>query len=175
MHCNRIVTTLAVGLTLLLVGGCASSERGDGSLKNGWTKFGSGMGVTGARTVSAVEVLGNVEKYDGKALRVTGKISEVCASKGCWIRLAGPVGGETLFIKFTCPVGGRLVPMEAVGRDAIVQGTLHVTQITEAEAKHYKKDAGAGAAELAKIVGPQKMITMKAPAAMINLSSGMGT
>jgi len=69
------------------------------------------MGVTGARTVSAVEVLGNVEKYDGKALRVTGKISEVCASKGCWIRLAGPVGGETLFIKFTCPVGGRLVPM----------------------------------------------------------------
>jgi hypothetical protein len=133
------------------------------------------MGAASRQTVSAIEVLGNIDKYDGKVLRVSGKIAEVCAHKGCWIRLAGPGGGETLFVKFTCPVSGRLVPMEAVGREAIVHGTLQVAEISEAEARHYKEDGGAAPAEIAKIVGPQKIITMKAPAALIDLSSDTGT
>ncbi len=170
MYRTRTAAFLTLGFALLAAG-CASTNSGNGSKMNGWTTFGQKMNAASDRTIPAEDVLANIEKYDGKAVRVSGKISEVCARKGCWIRLAGATDGETLFVKFTCPVDGRLVPMDAVGRDALVEGTLHVAEISEAEAKHYKEEAGASPSEIAKIVGPQKNISMKAPAAMIDLTS----
>ena len=118
-------------------------------------------------TVCADEILANKDKFAGKYVRVCGKVDSVCARKGCWIRLACGEQEETLFAKFTCPVRGRLVPMEAAGRQAVVEGTLQVTEISEDEARHIKADAGASAQEVAKIVGPQKRIQLNAPAAAI--------
>lgn len=155
---SRIQFCLAITLTIFLTG-CASH----------WTRYGAKMTLAKSDTHCAGEVLTNPEKYAGKLIRVSGKVDSVCAHKGCWIRLAGPKAEETLFVKFTCPVEGRLVPMSALGRPAVVEGTLVVKEIPEDEARHYKEDAGASPEEIAKIVGPQKQITMQAPAAMIHL------
>ena len=78
--------------------------------------------------------------------------------------------GNDVFVKFTCPVEGRLIPMEAEGRTALVEGTLEVKVISEEEARHYRQDAGASPEEIAKIVGPQTEIKLNSPAAMIDLT-----
>ena len=93
-------------------------------------------------------------------------MAEVCSAKGCWLALGGPQD-EGLFVKFTCPIEGRLIPMEAVGKPAVVEGTVTVVEMTEAEARHYAKDGGATETEIAKIVGPQKRITVASPSAKI--------
>ncbi len=75
---------------------------------------------------------------------------------------------ETLLIKFTCTVKGRLIPVDAVGKFAFIEGRLNIVEISEQEARHYKEDAGASKEEIAKIVGPQTTVRMSAPAARIS-------
>lgn len=129
--------------------------------------FGQPMKMSRSDTIDAANVFANKTAYDGTYVRVRGKVDSVCKSMGCWLRLTDDAGKETLFVKFTCPVEGRLIPLEAVGRTAIVEGTLEVGEISEAEARHYREDAGASPEEIAAIVGPQKIVRMQSPAARV--------
>lgn len=114
--------------------------------------------------VPVAAILADPAKYDGKELRITGQIAEMCEKKGCWITLADAATKKDLFVKFTCSEeGGRIVPMEAAGRTAIIEGVVSVTEISEDEARHYAEDKGASKAEIAKIVGPQKQIRVSSP------------
>lgn len=129
--------------------------------------FGEPMKLADNDTVCIKKVLAEPENFDGKFIRVAGKVESVCAKRGCWMRLTDDQGKDTLFVKFTCPVEGHLVPMEAVGHTAWVEGTFKVMEIPQDEARHYQEDAGASPEEIAKIVGPQKSLRMSAPAARI--------
>jgi hypothetical protein len=132
-----------------------------------WARFGEPLKLADSETVCAGTALAEPEKYAGKYVRLCGQVDSVCAAKGCWLRLAGPGEGETLFVKFTCPVSGRLVPMEAAGHRAVVEGTFEVSEISEEVARHYAQDRKAPAEEIAKIVGPQKQIALKSPGALV--------
>ncbi len=151
----------------ILAGSCVLAVSLAGCSSQRWTSFGDATTMSRAATVDARDILAQKDAYDGHQVRVSGTIESVCASKGCWIRLGTEESDETIFVKFTCPVDDRLVPMEAVGHEAVVEGKLAVIQITEDVARHYKEDAGADPAEIAKIVGPQQEVTIQSPAARI--------
>lgn len=163
-------------LTCILAIGCAQSGMeccaDDASVTKPqtaqpkYTSFGAPSTQPTEKTVSVSAVLSDTQQYNGKYLSLTGTVASVCPKKGCWITLA-EAGSKPMFIKFTCPVEGRLIPMEAMGKPAIVEGTVKVVTITEEEARHYKQDAGASPEEIAKIVGPQTQITVASPAARI--------
>ena len=140
------------------------------SAKQNWSYYGESMKLEQQRPVPVKKVLTHKEDYDGKMVRVAGKVDSVCVPRGCWMRISDEGLHETLFVKFTCPVEGRLIPLEAVGSDAVVEGTLTVTEISETEARHYHEDAGASPEEIARIVGPQKEITMRSAAAKVAVS-----
>jgi hypothetical protein len=131
-----------------------------------YTSFGTPTTRPTEKTVAVSAVMSDAQQYNGKYLSLTGTVASVCPKKGCWITLAE---GSTkpMFIKFTCPVDGRLIPMEAVGKPAVVEGLVKVVTLSEAEARHYKEDAGAAQEEIEKIVGPQTQITVMSPAAKI--------
>lgn len=185
---NRIRLMITAFSCALMLGGCASTrfagsaspcgtKCGKCTSKSGgkpccsdtskWAKFGSPMKLAASKTICADKILADKAKFDGKVVRVCGKVKTVCAKKGCWIRIGESDAKETLFVKFTCPVGGRLVPMAAAGKHVIAEGKLIVSEISEADARHYKEDAGASPEEIAKIIGPQKMIRLDAPSAII--------
>jgi len=120
-------------------------------------------------TVTVANLLKDVDTFDGKPLRIEGTVASVCTKKGCWLTLAEEKEAkESVFVKFTCPINGRLIPTEAAGKSAVVEGTVKVTTLSEAEARHYAEDAGASPEEVAKIVGPQKRITIASPAASVS-------
>ncbi len=125
------------------------------------------MKLAAGKTICADKILADKGKYADKLVRVCGTVESVCARRGCWMRLACGDGEENLFVKFTCPVEGRLIPMEAVGHKAVVEGTLKVTEMTEADARHIAEEGGSSPAEVAKIKGPQKEVQLNAPAAVI--------
>jgi hypothetical protein len=129
-----------------------------------YASFGSPVKPDGD-TVPAAKLLANVPQYEGKSVRVSGTVSKVCERKGCWLEMTD--SGKPLFVKFTCPVDGRLIPMDAVGKPAIVEGQLAIKEISEEDARHLAEEGGKTPDEVAKIVGPQKQITMKSPGAIV--------
>ena len=153
-------------LALATIVGCNSIKPSAKAPEISYKHFGSPTPADAAPLVTVNQLMANPGNYDGKAARVSGTVAKVCAKKGCWLTLAD-ADQEGLFVKFTCPIDGRLIPADAVGKQAIVHGTIRVKEITEEEARHYKEDAGASAEEIAKIVGPQKQVTVAAPSAEI--------
>ncbi len=129
--------------------------------------FGELMKLKPAQTIPVAAVFQKAPGYDGRYIRVTGRVASVCPKKGCWIRIGADGTDETLLVKFTCPVGTRLIPLDAVGHDVVVEGTLKTERITQADARHYAEDAGESPHEIAKIVGPQRQLHMASPAARI--------
>ncbi len=141
-----------------LLGGCTTGHH----------DFGEPLTMAETDTVALATILADKPAYDGKTVRVSGTVSAVCEKKGCWLEMIDGEGGEDVFVKFTCPVKGRLIPMKAVNHRVVVEGKIIMGEITEAEARHYAEDKGAGPEAIAKIVGPQKQISIQAPAARVH-------
>ncbi len=149
---------LAAGIALS--GGCAGTNR--------YQSYGERTTLADSAAVPVAKVVKTPESYVGKKILVGGVVTEVCQPKGCWIKVAEtPESAEALFVKFTCPVDGRLIPLDAVGRRAWVEGELELEEVSQDDARHYAEDSGASAEEIARIVGPQKRLRMKSPAARI--------
>lgn len=154
----RSFMVLPAALGLMLAIGC-SAPKG--------AAFGEKMTVLPKKTVRVASVIENPTKYEGQRIRVEGVVDSVCVHKGCWINLAEKPGAKPLFVKFTCPVDGRLIPMDAMGKTAFVEGELEIKMIPEDEARHYAEDAGKSKEEIAKITGPQRTLKLNSPAAVV--------
>jgi hypothetical protein len=142
-------------------------------VKTKYAQFGAPLKLSEFDAMPVEKVMADPTQYTGKFVRLTGTVDQVCPRKGCWLRLKGQGDGESLFVKFPDPEEGRLIPMDAVGKKAIVEGTVRVREIPEATAKHYAEESGATPEQLAKIVGPQKQITVASPsAAVADVKSG---
>ena len=75
---------------------------------------------------------------------------------------------DGVLVKFTCPIDGeRLIPMAAVGQPVMVEGTLIVETISEAERRHYASDAGKSDEEIKKIVGSTTQVRVASGAAHV--------
>lgn len=145
--------TILAALALVAALGCAV-ER---------TRYGAEPKLSNVEPLPVAKLLAEPAQYDGQFVRVSGPVTDVCAKMGCWMRIGE--ADKTLFIKFTCPVEGRLIPMDAIGQTATVEGTVKVTQVSESEARHYAEDGGASPEAVAKIVGPQTEVTLQSPSA----------
>ena len=148
--------------------GPATRRAGASSSVDGWQSYGE-MISADLPAADVADVLAQPAAYAGRDLQLRGTIAEVCAKKGCWLRIADPSGGEeTVFVKFTCPIDGeRLIPADAAGQAVIVQGQVIVEEMSEDEARHYAADAGKSAEEIAAITGPQRTIRVMSPSARV--------
>lgn len=144
-------------LPVLCTTGCASK----------YTDFGEPLSLKAKDTVSLGDVLKDMDHYDGKTVCVSGTVAAVCEAKGCWLEMTAKHQPQRVFVKFTCPVEGRLIPMEAIGHPVVVEGTIKTHEVSQAEARHMAEDGGATAQDIARIVGPQKRLQIFSPAARI--------
>lgn len=191
---NRLMTTLLIASLAMTLGtGCAGKnekaagtspcqstsnspcpyagkthcDKPCGKAEFKFKTFGEDMKLAPGEAVGVQDVLADPKSFDGKYVRVAGKVATVCAKRGCWLRLSEGAHKDTLFVKFTCPVKGRLIPMNAVGQFAEVEGKVELVEVSEDYARHLKEDMGAPQEEIEKIVGPQKMLKLSSKAARI--------
>jgi hypothetical protein len=99
----------------------------------------------------------------GKAVRVEGTAASVCQKKGCWLMLKG---GDRE-VRVTFKDYGFFVPKDLAGQKLVVEGVVSETEISEKDAKHYAKDAGASKEEIAKIQGSKKDYAIVATAVSV--------
>lgn len=126
-----------------------------------YADLGQALKLTDADNIPVGKVLASPEEYNHKVVRVTGKVMGTCDDGGCWFSLGDSSTKEIIFIKFQEAQEGRVVPKDAPGHEAVLEGEFTIGSMSEQFARHLKEDAGASEEEVKKIVGPQKIYTVK--------------
>ena len=104
--------------------------------------FGQGISLSEQTAISAI--IDNPVAYVGQTVKVSGLVVDVCSRRGCWIYLAGDREFEKIRIKVT---DGEIVfPMEARGKQAVVEGVVESMELTRDEViarrKHHAEETG---------------------------------
>lgn len=78
------------------------------------------------------------KELDGKTVKLTGKVSDVCTRMGCWFVLQGDKPEDK--IRISTKAHNIFVPRSAVGMTATVEGTFAVKVIDAKTAQHYEDE-----------------------------------
>jgi len=96
-------------------------------------------------------------EYNERVVLVKGTVAEVCQAMGCWMTMSHE--GKTARIK----TGHEfLLPKDIAGQNAVVIGTFKVTEISEADARHYNDETKNPKVKTEDIIGPQKVYEIDA-------------
>lgn len=121
--------------------------------KTDYASFGNKIVADNA--LSKEQMLSKYKKLkqgDTISVKFKTKVTDVCKKKGCWMALELP-NEESTFVRFKDY--GFFVPLNATGEEAVVSGKAFVTETSVEELRHYAKDGGKSAEEIAKITAPK--------------------
>jgi len=90
----------------------------------------------------------SLKKGDTIQVKFKTKINKSCKKKGCWMRLDLGNNQESL-VRFKDY--GFFVPLNATGKDVVVNGKAYIDVVTVAQLQHYAKDEGLSQEEINKI------------------------
>lgn len=138
---------------LLLLAALTVSAESDAELPAG-ADYGAGLTLEVITPLN--EVVAHPDTYADRTLLVKGRIRDVCQRKGCWMVVTE--GDSRMTVRFADY--GFFVPKESSGKDAYVEGTVAVTEISEDEARHYEEESAHG--DPSKIQGPQRVVSFTA-------------
>ena len=117
-------------------------------LANKYDSFGDK--ITDEKALTSDQMLkrfSTIKVGDTINVKFASKINEVCAKKGCWMKL--PVGEFETMVRFKDY--GFFMPLDSKNKEVIVEGKAFVKETSVKELQHYAKDAGKSDAEIAKI------------------------
>ncbi|WP_413288126.1 DUF4920 domain-containing protein [Bdellovibrio sp. HCB337] len=98
-------------------------------------KYGTGAKFTDAMPMS--KIMKNPESLVGKEVTVSGVIVDVCAKRGCWMKLTTDYQNEKVRVKVN---DGEIVfPLESRGKKAAAKGEFKKITMTLEETKDFLK------------------------------------
>jgi len=115
-------------------------------------------------TVPLSQVMDKAKEFAGKVIKVSARVTKVCKKKGCWFVMAGNEG-DGRYVRVKMKDYGFFVPLDCDGKNAVVEGTFNVKEVSEAEGKHLAKD---GNEDPNKVKGSKLELTLMATAVDIN-------
>ena len=153
---KKLFCTLILSTAILLTKGQSIAPAAKG------VAYGAPIEKKDATGIAAMEKT-VVEKgvFEGK---ISGKVTEVCLEKGCWMRIEKP-GGETMLVRFKDY--GFFMPKDLVGHTVLVEGEAKIKEISVAQQKHYAEDGGKSKEEIEKITQPKKEVQFIAKGVLV--------
>ena len=91
-----------------------------------------GQGVSLASAIPINEVFTQVDQLNGKMVRVSGTISDLCKHKGCWMQVSD--GENVLTVRFKDEA--FILPASAAGRKVDFEGLLIAEKISNPLGSH---------------------------------------
>lgn len=156
---KRLASILACIPLWLLVSGCGGSHATNQALGDGWNAYGDAQTVK--RTSVPVASLPQAEGYE---IVLEGWVTEVCAVKGCWMRVQDD-DGDVVLVRFKDY--GFFVPRNARGRRTVIHGTPQVRTFSIEQRRHLLEDANASAEEIARVDAPSTEVVFLADGAWV--------
>ncbi|CAN5889348.1 DUF4920 domain-containing protein [soil metagenome] len=114
--------------------------------------------------IKAETIKEKLGQKDSLAMKVEGKIVDVCQKKGCWMELA-LADGEN--IRVTFKDYGFFVPKDASGKTVIMDGYAYNNTTSVAQLRHYAEDGGKSKEEIEKITEPEVAVSFEAHGVII--------
>ena len=136
----RTLTSIAVVLAAVAAAACSAEKAPDTASSAAPTSQSAPTGrpattgenvygnlAPGTTPVNLADLVANPAAYDGKTVRVEGTITDVCAKRGCWMRLGADAAPDTVLFKVTD--GVIVFPMSDRGRYAVADGVAHAVPL----------------------------------------------
>lgn len=113
--------------------------------------------------LSPTELVNTVARQGTAEAKVAGKVTEVCAVKGCWMTM--DVGGREMMVRFKDY--GFFVPKDAAGKTAVVQGQAKIDTLDVVTLRHYAEDAGKSKEAIEAIIEPEVQLSFEAEGVLL--------
>jgi hypothetical protein len=107
-----------------------------------------GAKLTEGTALTVAEAIAKASEIDGKAVKITGKVENVCQAMGCWFTITAPEGGQS--IRISSKGHDIFVPKAAAGRVATVDGEFKVRTLSKEQAQHFEDERELKAGEAKK-------------------------
>jgi hypothetical protein len=101
---------------------------------------------------------------DSLHMQFKTKVKEVCKVKGCWMVVELPEG-EQAMVRFKNY--GFFMPFDILEKEVVLNGLAFVEEMSVENQKHYAKDAGKSADEIAKISTPKRTFSFEASGVLV--------
>ena len=124
--------------------------------------FGEAIDESGA--VPVAEMVAKMEGEEEIMGKISGTVSEVCKSEGCWYTLELP-DGEEVFVKTKDHAFS--LPKDCAGKTAIAEGRMYWKVTSVEELQHHAEDAGDSPEEIAAITEPERELRFEATGVII--------
>ena len=123
--------------------------------------------ISADKAMSSDEMLAKfntLKAGDTVNVKFASKINEVCSKKGCWMKLDLTNNEETM-VRFKDY--GFFMPLDANGKEVVVNGKAYVKETSVKELRHYAEDAGKSKEEIAKITQPKRTLAFEADGVLL--------
>jgi Domain of unknown function (DUF4920) len=110
-----------------------------------WKHFGAPFTV--ATAVPAATVLADPAAHTGGTVRITGELTEVCQSMGCWAVVRDDAGRSVCVTMKGHSFG---IDKDTAGRDCDVEGSLVKKAVDPKTVEHYASEGSTNAPEKGK-------------------------
>jgi hypothetical protein len=117
-----------------------------------------GANNTVGNNISAKELISKLKAGPIQA-NITGEVVEVCAKKGCWMKLKLE---DQSVVTVKMKDYAFFVPSALTGKRVVVNGTVEMATTSVAELKHLAEDAKQPQSEIDKITEPKKEVKIMA-------------
>ena len=129
--------------------------------------FGKDITLTEITKIS--DILADPDAFVGETVLIEGEVLDVCKMAGCWMELKSDHEGDKIKVKVK---DGEIVfPVEAVGKNALVEGKVYLIELNEEEAKEYYEHIAEEQGEKfdpSTVTGPIKIYQIKGIGAEIS-------
>jgi hypothetical protein len=120
-----------------------------------------GDSISPAGAIKATEVKATLGHHDSLAMKVEGKIVDVCQKKGCWMQLDI---GNSEKMRVTFKDYGFFMPKDAGGKTVIIDGYAYNDTTSVDMLAH---DGGKSKEEIEKITEPEVAVSFEARGVII--------
>ena len=156
----KICLVFLVAFTACKDGNTEKKEMKETKVVINYDSFGAEISDEGMIDSKAMlEKFNGLKVGDTLNVKFASKINEVCSKKGCWMKLDLTNGNETM-VRFKDY--GFFMPLDANGREVVVNGKAYIKETSVKELKHYAEDAGKTKEEVAKITEPKRTLAFEA-------------
>jgi hypothetical protein len=93
-----------------------------------------GMALAGAEEVAVMDLLKNPDAYEGKTVRVSGKVKDFCHHRRAWFGVSSK-DGQYMVRVFAAP--RFQAPADCVGKNVVAEGKVELITLKPEDAKHY--------------------------------------
>lgn len=155
---------------LVLLVGCKNKHKSSEVSENAqsernFASFGKLIDYKGAiGSEVMLDQFQSLREADTLETKFSATVTDVCKSKGCWMKL-NLKNGEEVMVKFKDY--GFFVPMDIEGREVVVNGIAFVDNMSVEDQRHYAKDAGESPEDIKQIKEPKKTFEFEADGVLI--------